>query len=183
MEDYLVPYFRKEGLDIAQLIHDDFYKAIKLCYNNDLYVSSVKLIVSFIDSISFVVYGESSGKSFKQWLDEYCNIEQIGISSSELWEHRNAILPITSLDSNKVKQGKEKRLIACVGGEIPKAVKEANESNTKYFEIMELLNVLQKGVAEILKRLNERKLDFEDFLNRYDLIVSDCRNLKITYEK
>lgn len=184
MEDYLKPYFKNEGLDIAELINDDFFLAIKLCYNNQLYVSSVKLIVSFIDSISFVVNGESSGNSFKKWLDEYCNIEQIDILSSEMWEHRNAILHITSLDSNKVKQGKVKRLIAYVGGEIPKTVIElAEESQTKYFEIMALIRVLQEGVEKVLIDLNTRKLDLENFLNRYDLIVSDSRLLNVTYEK
>ncbi len=183
MEDYLNTYFKKDGLDIAQLIHDDFFQAIKLCYNNELYVSSVKLIMSFIDSISFVVYSESSGLVFKKWLDEYCVIEEIGITSSELWEHRNAILHITSLDSFKVKQGKVKRLIAFTGGKIPERILKQVESETKYFEIMTLLKCLQKGVEEILVRLNARTLDLEKFLNNYDLIVSDCRNLKVIYEK
>ena len=178
-----MPYFKKEGLDIPQLINDDFLKAVKLCYNNELYVSALKLILSFIDSISFVVSGESSAKSFKNWLDNYCKIEEMGITSSELWEHRNAILHITSLDSFRVKEGKEKRLIAYIGSEIPKTVLDQSDSHTKYFEIMVLMKTLEKGIEQILIRLNERTIDFEQFLERYDLIVSDSRNLKIKYTK
>src|ERR1019366_3532366 len=38
------------GINISQLIHDDYFLALKVTFNAGLYVSAMKLLVSCIDS-------------------------------------------------------------------------------------------------------------------------------------
>lgn len=55
---YLEKYLNDDGLDLNQLIFDDFISAIQILYNNSKYVSCIKLLMSAIDSIAFLEYGE-----------------------------------------------------------------------------------------------------------------------------
>ncbi len=68
--DWLTHYTNSEGIDISQLIHDDYFKAIKLTFNNQLYVSSMKLLLSCIDSVAYIEYGDENRKPFIEWLKE-----------------------------------------------------------------------------------------------------------------
>jgi hypothetical protein len=181
MEDYLNKYMSNNVLDLPQMINDDFFEAIKLCYNKGYYISAVKLLMSYIDSFSYVVYGKSNGESFQKYLDEYCIIATIGITSMEVWSHRCSILHLTSLDSDKVKSGNVKRLVSYVG-KLPKNLKLENDSKTNYFEVMELIKCVSNGTGKYLKEFQDPNFNFEQFVNRYDQIVSDCRNFKVYYK-
>jgi len=178
--NYLEKYVTENGFDVPRLINDDFFVAIKLCYNNRLYVSAIKLLLSFIDSMSFVAYGESSGKHFQKWLNEFCDMEKIGISSFELWEHRNSMLHMTNLASKQVKKDVCKMLIGYVG-ELPNNIK-LNKGDCGYYNINTLIMTIANGVEKYLKE----KLtpdEIEKFVARYDLVVSDSRNLVIHVNK
>lgn len=52
MEDYLESYTSSDGFDMPKLLNDDYFNAIKLLFNSKYYVSCMKLIVSFIDTVS-----------------------------------------------------------------------------------------------------------------------------------
>lgn len=69
MDDWITKYTRDGAFDLPQLIHDDYFLAIKLTFNAGLYVSATKLLVSCIDSIAYIEYGdERRFQPFVQWL-------------------------------------------------------------------------------------------------------------------
>jgi hypothetical protein len=175
--DYLVSYTKDNKFHIDQLINDDFFKAIKLCFNNRLYVSSVKLLLSFVDSISFVAYGKSDSQSFQNWLKEFCDLKELDITAFELWEHRNSMLHTTGLTSRKVEK-KECRMLICYIGSLPNDV-DLDTKNCGYYNLKALIDIIAKGIA---KYINEKVIiprDYKTFVERYDLIVSDVRTLNV----
>ena len=46
IEDWLVKYTDEKGIRLSELIHDDYFRAIKLTFNAGLPVSAMKLLVS-----------------------------------------------------------------------------------------------------------------------------------------
>lgn len=54
MDDSLIKYTSDEGIDLPQLIHDDFFLAIKLTFIAGLHVSAAKMLVSCIDSVAYI---------------------------------------------------------------------------------------------------------------------------------
>ena len=107
MIDYLTKYSTEDGFDLPRLLNDDFFVAIRLLFNNRCYVSAANLLMSFIDSIAFVEYGDCTGGSnFCRWLESYVDLQSIGITAEEIWEHRNSLVHMTNLDSRKVLSGK-----------------------------------------------------------------------------
>ena len=103
--DYLTVYRSEQGFEFAQLIHDDYFEAIRLLWNTRKYVSCLKLVLSAIDTLGFVEYGPNGGNCFARWLDDYCDFGSLGLTSAELWELRNSLIHITNLDSRKVHSG------------------------------------------------------------------------------
>src|SRR5438270_13625772 len=103
--DYLNLYMTPAGLDIPRLLNDDFFEAIRLLFNSRKFVSSLKLLLSFLDTIAFLDSGESGGPHFQRWLDTYVDLSTVGATSQELWEHRNSLLHMTNLDSRRVLGG------------------------------------------------------------------------------
>lgn len=173
--DYLKKYISDDKFDIPRLINDDFFLAIKLCFKHKYYVSATKLLLSFIDSISFVAYGESNGKYFQEWLKEYCDLNSLGITEFELWEHRNSILHMTGLESRQVKNKKCKTIVGYIGkvSNMP----NLNTSECSYYDMYDLMKNIAKGIEKYIASIKPNEL--ETFVERYDLIVSDTRMLII----
>lgn len=180
MVDYIPKYLTKDGFDVPRLIHDDFFIAIKLLLTNGLYASCAKLLLSFIDSIGFVEYGDN-GNPFVLWIDSYVDLRAVDITSEELWEHRNSMLHMTNLDSRKVLSGKVKRLIIYVG-ELPKDM-PAEDSGTKYYSLQKLYTAIWNGISHWCASMNMDSGKLKTFMDRYDLVVSDARRLEVSLEK
>ena len=72
LPDYLETYMTAEGFNFPQLIEDDFFSAIRTLWHERKYISSIKLLVSAIDTWGFIEYG-SSANCFVLWLDKYCD--------------------------------------------------------------------------------------------------------------
>jgi hypothetical protein len=171
--DYLSKYIVNDRLDLPRLINDDFFLAIKLCYNKGYYTSATKLLMCFVDSISYVASGKSSATSFQEYLNKYCDLEKVGVTSYEVWEHRNGILHMTNLESRKITQGQVKRLISYVGtltGDMPKGHKD-----TKYFSLYDFMIEVGRSIGRYIDFLNKNPNEYESFFKRYDEIVSDVR--------
>ncbi|RSC92939.1 hypothetical protein [Tenacibaculum singaporense] len=107
--DYIDSHFTDKGFEMDRLLEDDLIKAIKILFQNDCYVSALKLLLSAIDTIAFLEYGDILG-NFKKWINEYCEIEKVNITSDELWEFRNSLLHMTNAISRKVKSKAVKKL-------------------------------------------------------------------------
>lgn len=170
--DYLVHYSSDNGIDFGKMFEDDYFKAIKLLFNNGFLVSSAKLLMVFVDTVAFVEFGDEQG-SFVKWLDAYTSLGAIDIEASELWEFRNGVLHMSNLHSRRVLSGKVQRLVPCVnlGATFFDTVR-----NEKHFDLLSLIEIIVSGVAKWVETYNVDSLKLEKFVERYDTVISDARN-------
>jgi len=177
MSDYLEEYMKDGGLDIVTLLHNDHYIAVKNLFNEKHYLSSMKLMVSFIDTLGYLDSGDIKDNVFVLWLNNYSNIsKELGVTSKEFWEFRNSILHMTNLDSHKVKLGKIRRISFMVA---PKGTSAKDDHDTTYFNFTDLIFVIQKAIEKWLVTyvVDPTKLAF--FIKRYDRVISDSRMAKM----
>ena len=174
VSDYLTLYRSEQGFEFAKLIHDDYFEAIHLLWNNRKYISCLKLVFSAIDTLGFVEYGPNGGNCFARWLDDYCTLGSVGVTSGELWELRNSLIHMTNLDSRKVHSGSTNRLlprIAHPDRDVPSFV-----DGMKVFHVARfVIAVLPKAIAKWLESYNEDRGKFAEFVERYDTVVSEAR--------
>ncbi len=172
MPDYLEAYTTNAGFDIPRLINDDYFLSIKLLYSNKHYTSSAKLLVSCLDTIAYLEFGDIPG-NFQKWLDNYADLFSIGISSEELWEMRNSLLHMTSPDSRKVLSGKVRRLVFYIG-DLPEGF-PTEDDQAKYFSLTRLIQVVIDALQKWFTDFDQDRRKIEDFISRYDRILSDTR--------
>mgnify|MGYP000299537443 CR=1 FL=1 len=172
-QKYITKYAKEEGFDFNELIDDDYFNAIRMLFNNRKYVSCSKLIVSFIDTISYLEFGDVQG-AFVKWLNEFSRIESLSITPNELWEFRNSILHMTNLNSRKILSGKEKRIRFIVTKRWSKKYPIYYEGD-KLFNLSDLIYVLSECIGEWVKKMNANREKYQLFFERYDTIVSDER--------
>lgn len=177
--DYLTHYMTEEGFDLSQLVNDDYLLAIKLLYNNRHYVSALKLLMSFIDTIAFLEFDDTH-RNFQKWLDQYVNLSDLQIVSDELWEMRNSLLHMTNVDSRKVRKGDVQRLMFYVGT-LTKGLPDKTDE-AKYFELMGLIRAVAYGVDRWANSYNIDRTKFQIFVDRYDRIISDSRYQTVKVE-
>jgi hypothetical protein len=172
MIDYLDDYVTDEGFDIPRLLNDDYFRAIKLLFNDRYFVSCAKLLVSFIDTIAFIDTGDDKG-NFIPWLDTYADLAPLGITSKELWEFRNGLLHMSNLRSRAVVSGKVVPLILSVGRSTKPL--PAYRNGEKRFNLKDLIDTTADAVSRWIDMYNHNPERFPDFVSRYDLTVSDAR--------
>ena len=175
MSDYLDDYMTTGGLDIPRLINDDYFNAIRLLFNHRSWVSCMKLLASFVDTVAFLEFGDVSG-NFQKWLDTYANMQRLGITSAQLWEMRNSLLHMSNLDSRKVLSGREKRVGFCVG---PKGMAPMSDIACTYFNLNDLIEEIAAALSVWVDSLNHDRAKFLRFVERYDRIISDARPSRI----
>ena len=178
--DYFGTYFTENGFDFSGLINDDFFQPVRILFQKRHYVSATKLLVIAIDSVSFVEYGDVKENVFIQWLNKYANLSNLGITSEELWEHRNSLLHMSSLESRKGKRGSTRKLVAYVG-EIHPDVKLDN-SKTGYYDLQKLILEFGQACGKWLLTYGEDRERIHSFVKQYDLIASDARMMDIEYD-
>ena len=126
-----------------------------------------------IDTLGFVEYGPIDN-CFATWLDEHCDLGQVGVTSLELWELRNSLLHMTNLDSKRVRSGAVERLKPVIINsqvEVP-----SHSSGYKNFHLARFTaTVLPQGIDRWIRSYNERPAKFLQFVHRYDTIVSEAR--------
>lgn len=178
MPDYLVEYTSKEGFRFTDLIHDDYYKAIRTLFNARLYVSCSKLLMSCVDTLAFVEYGDSPG-NFTRWVSTYVDLEPLEISADELWEFRNSVLHMTNLSSRKVSAGKVSPIIPCVGGGAF-TMPLAGSNTPKPFDLFGLIKAVGNAIGKWGDGYNTDHGKLLKFIERYDTTISDSRVGKIS---
>lgn len=159
------------------MLNDDFFLAIKLTFNSGYYISSTKLLVSFIDTMGYLDSGEGGGEAFTNWLAKHVDLSALGISSEELWEYRNSLLHMSTLNSRKVKAGKVRRLVAYVG-ELPIGV-PAEDAESKWFNLFGLIQAVGQGIGSYIKTMDAKPETRMQFIERYDHVLSDTRVQRI----
>jgi len=172
MPDWLEMYTTEAGMDLPRLIHDDYYLAIRLTFNNRKFVSSMKLMVSFVDSIAYIEYGDIDG-AFVKWLGQYADLALLGITGEELWELRNGLLHMTNIHSRAVLKSKVRRISFRVGGpaDYPREL-----DGIYYFDFATLLvSVIPEALRKWISTYNDTPEKFPKFVERYDETLSDSR--------
>jgi hypothetical protein len=175
--DYLLRYMTPEGFDFPNLLNDDFFKPIRLLYNNRHYVSANKLLMNFVDSMGFLEFGDTGENTFTRFLAAYADLTKLGVTADELWEQRNSLLHMSNLDSRKVLSGKVRRLASYVGT-LPDDTSDFI-ADTKYYNLKLLIDTLGAACTRWAESFRSDEGKFELFLDRYDLVVSDNRMLEI----
>lgn len=170
-------YIDSEGFHLDKLINDDYFEAIRILFNAKQYVSSIKLLMICIDTMSYLEFGDTP-QNFQDWLQKYTDLNSINISPDELKEFRNSLLHMTNLDSRKVLGGKIRRLMFYVGN--GNHTQETHEA--KYFNFKKFIEIIAQGVKKWGLSYDLDKNKFEDFADRYDRIISDKR-LTYTYHE
>lgn len=169
MDDWLLKYTNERGIDLPRLIHDDYFVAIKLTFQSRLFVSAMKLLMSCLDSISYIEYGDDGSVTFSKWLDEYADLSGLGVTSAELWEMRNGLLHMTNLHSRQVRKQNVRRISFQIGG----TASEVDE--IFYFVFQDLINVYADALGRWLESYNVNREKFAKFVERYDETISDSR--------
>lgn len=178
--DYLVSYMDGNRFLFTELIHDDYFKAIKTLFNAKLYVSCAKLLMSCVDTLAFVEYGDESG-NFTKWLDAYVDLSAHGITSDELWEFRNSVLHMTNLVSRKVTSGKVSPIMPYVGG--PDTMPAISPQLPKPFNLYGLIATIGKGIGKWGEAYNSDGDKLLKFIERYDTTISDSRMAHFYYDE
>ena len=165
--DYLDKYLIDDKFMIKNLLIDDHVKPIHLLFNNKHYLSSIKLLMSFIDTVGFLEFG-AGNRVFPLWLDKYCDLSTLEISSKELYELRHSLLHMTNLNSHKVVQGKERRVSYSVArAGTPTRI----HSGIVFFNYVDFIPLFEKGLDKWLATYDNEKLAI--FVERYDQIVRE----------
>lgn len=178
--DYLVTYMGGGKFQFTQLIYDDYFKAIKILLEKELNVSCVKLLMSCIDTLAFVEFGDSRN-NFTKWLDNYVELAPLGITSEELWEFRNSVLHMTNLSSRKVLMGKVSPIMPFVASKDIKLTELEATPNT--FNLRNLIDSVNNGIAKWGATYSQNDEKFLLFIERYDLTISDSRVARFAPDK
>lgn len=172
MPDWLVVYTEGDKFRFDKLINDDYFAAIRLLFNARHIASTSKLLMSCIDTLAFVEFGDERG-NFVKWLATYAELTSVGVTAEELWEFRNSIVHMTNLSSRAVLAGKAASLSPYIGSDA--LVQAAPASDLKPFNLYALIVAVAGGVGHWAESYNRDRSKFEKFVERYDTIVSDSR--------
>jgi hypothetical protein len=173
---HLEKYWQENGFDLGALLHDDFIVAIKKLFNERHYTSALKLLLSLIDTMAYFEHGDSPG-NFQRWVTAYVDLRSVGVSADELWEHRNALLHMSTVDSRKVKAQTIKRLLPYVG-QLPARI-PVDYADYKVYPQHQLHIQVALGIARFIDSLNENREKFEPFLTRYESTLSDTHYTRL----
>ncbi|MHC1671698.1 hypothetical protein ACODUM_02440 [Stenotrophomonas maltophilia] len=173
MVDWFGKYFTESGFRFTDLIHDDYFVAIRLTYQKGLFVSSMKLLLSCIDSLSYVEYGDlRDPPSFVRWLKAYADLRPLGITPEELWELRNGLLHMTNLNSTNVRKSSVRRISFRVG---QSGTVLPDTGSIYFFEFRALIDAVGHAIGRWANSYSVEREKITKFVERYDETVSDGR--------
>lgn len=175
MPDYLIEYMTDEGFNIPQLINDDYFEAIRVLFNQKHYVSSAKLLLSCLDSLAFIEFGDLPKTNvLKKWLETYADLTKHNVTAEEIVELRHSLLHMTNLDSRAVKSNKTKRVIIYVGNIEERKHPKAQE-DVKFLNLRTFITTIGNAISKWLLTYNLEPTKMVGFIERYDLTISDKR--------
>jgi len=171
--DWLAANITASDLNVHELLGDDFTEAIKVLYASKLYVSAMKLIMSFIDTVAFIELGDVQG-NYVTWLSKYANLALVGAKPSELWEFRNAILHMTNPFSRKVHSGSVAPLSFYIEAS-SRNVRVDPDTGTKMFCFEAFYEAIIEALDRWTKSYSGNLSKQLEFIERYDTILSEGR--------
>jgi len=133
----------------------------------------MKLLLSCIDSLSYVEYGDlREPPSFVRWLKTYADLQPLGITPEELWELRNGLLHMTNLNSTSARKNSVRRISFRVG---QSGTVLPDTGSIYFFEFRALIDVLAQAIGQWANSYNVDREKMVKFVERYDETVSDGR--------
>jgi len=171
--DYLAKYLTAGGLSLESLLEDDFLAAIKLLHKCKHHVSAIKLLVSFVDTLAYLEYGDAQG-SFKDWLTTYADIRPAELTASELWEFRNAVVHMSNPHSRKVLAGKEPALCFYSSATGRRTISD-EVTGAKMFSFEALYESIVSGIGRWAATYSGNLDKQLQFIQRYDEVLSEGR--------
>ncbi|MCP2090039.1 UNVERIFIED_ORG: hypothetical protein J2Y81_006126 [Paraburkholderia sediminicola] len=182
MDDYLFKYIDEEAgtFDMPALIHNDYFKAIRLLFNSGHFISCLKLLMSFLDTIAYVEFGDRAPREapvFIDWLRTFAGQDPAEATPEELWEFRNSLLHMSNLESRKVAAGKIARLTPYVGAQNHPP---STDPMVKYINVYQLIEAVAAAIQRWIVSYNEHPEKMRTFVQRYDRVVSDDRQAIIS---
>lgn len=168
LPDYLDQYIKDDEFHVKQLLNDDQMKPIKLLFNNKHYLASFKLLMSFIDTIAYIEFGNVQ-RGFQNWLDTYSALNSLEVTSDELYGLRSSMLHMTNLNSHKVMQGKIRRLSIAI---CKKGYPTQVHDNIAYLNFTDFLFIFDEAVDRWLDTYKDNKKQLT-LIERYDEIIRD----------
>jgi len=171
MSEHENKYIKDGRFDICSMINDDFVLAIRKMWNETHYTSCLKLLVSFVDTMAFVDQGDSTSANFKNWLNSYVDLSPVGITADELWEHRNALLHMTTYDSRKVSSGTVRRLIPCVGH----MFRPLSDASIGVYPLRGLIMAVMNGLENYITAMDRDESMRLRFCDNYPRTASDSQ--------
>lgn len=166
--DYLNKYFKEGEFHLIKLINDDHMEPVKLLFNQKRYISSFKLLVSLIDTIAYLEYGDVK-RNFQQWLDTYSEISKLEITSDEIYQLRNSLLHMTNLNSRDVLKKKHRRLSIAI---YKKGHPTQYYDEIVYFNFTDFLFIFDEAVDNWVNSYNDSKKQLT-LIERYDEVLRD----------
>ena len=119
--------------------------------------------------MSFVSTGRSSPGNFKKWLGKFVELQRIGVTADEVWEHRNAVLHLSTYESNKVRDGSIRKLVPYAGRRPPLP---SNEHI--FYDLHAFLLAVFAGLGKYLSAMDESEEMRRIFCDNYENTVSDA---------
>jgi hypothetical protein len=156
------------------LLDEDHFNAIRLLYNAEHYVSATKLLLSFIDTLAYLEFGDTRD-AFKKWLHAYAALTELHLTPEELWELRNALLHLTSLESRKVRAGAVSRLVPYVAH--PQRGVKSPYPGAKLVNLSLLLPLIAQAAQAFCTAACSDPSHFLEVERRHTEILSDARYL------
>ncbi len=166
--DYLNKYLTGGEFHLKKLINDDHMEPVKLLFNQKHYISSFKLLVSLIDTIAYLEYGDVK-RNFQQWLDTYSEISKLDITSDEVYQLRNSLLHMTNLNSRDVLKKKHRRLSIAI---CKKGHPTQYHDEIVYFNFTDFLFIFDEAVDRWVESYKDSKKQLT-LIERYDEVLRD----------
>jgi hypothetical protein len=141
-------------------------------------VSAAKLLVSFVDTVAYLEFGDVQG-NYEKWLSAYAPLVSVGITASELWEFRNSLLHMTNPLSRKVLAGSVVSLNFCINAKLKK-VRFDQAANTKLFSFEILYETIIQALDSWTKTYSGNLAKQLELIERYDTILSEARIARLT---
>ncbi len=164
MADYDSRYIKDGHFDIAAMVNDDFVSAIRILWQaKTLQLGSETTPVLCSTRWLTCRPGKNNPGSFKQWLNKFVNLQRVGVTAEELWEHRNAVLHLSHYESNKVRDGSVRKLVLYAGRRCP-----APDREHKYYDMHALLMAVFEGLGAYIAALNESDVMRKIFCDNYE---------------
>lgn len=166
--DYLNKYFTEGEFHLKKLINDDHMEPVKLLFNQKHYISSFKLLVSLIDTIAYLEYGDVTW-NFQRWLKTYSEINKLGITPDEVYQLRNSLLHMTNLNSREVLRKNQRRLSIAI---CKRGYPTQYYDEIIYFNFTDFLFIFDEAVDRWVDSYNDSKKQLT-LIERYDEVLRD----------